>query len=255
MSLYSRFLLSGLLTFLTTSSFSDDPTPTLRAGLEPFPPLITEQKSGHSVEWLREVAEAAGYQLRVQLMPYSRAKSALMSGQVDIIGHTPHRLENDTFYTYAAELDHTVLTKLDAVSESLKDTQHNQLGSVYVGTPFGNASFISKLLELPEDRFVEGSLANIVDMMLSRRINTVVFERAAIFTEVQKHKASVYYREVQQIDAGFAVRLDNPELLTQLNDAASEIDSSAIYKDYLNRFNWPTEGFISSGEVRLPEPE
>lgn len=255
MTFPGKLLLTGLLIFLTISSYAHEPPPTLRAGLEPFPPLITEQKTGYSIDWLREVAKAAGFELKIQIMPYSRAKSALMSGQVDIIGHTPNGLETDAFYTFATELEHTVLTRLDAVSQSQEDTRQDQLGLVYVGTPFGNASFISALLELSEDRFVEGTLPNIIDMMLSRRINTVVFDRAAIFTEMQKHEGSVYYREVQQIDAGFAVRNDNPKLLAKLNDAALQVDSQAAYEDYLNQYDWPKAGFISSGVLEVLEQE
>lgn len=251
--LYNRFLLAGLLIFLTTSSYAQETTPTLQAGLEPAPPLITDQNTGYSVEWLKEVAEAAGFDLTIQIMPYSRAKSALMTGQVDIIGHTPHGLETDAFYTFASELDYSVMVSLDAVSVNEEDIQQHKLDSVYVGTPFGNASFISELLNLTEDRFVEGTLPNVVNMMLARRINTVVFERAAILSQVQKHQASVYYRQVKQISAGFAIRSDNPGLLARLNDAALQIDSQAIYEDYFEKFDWPDEGFISFGDVDVPD--
>ncbi len=246
-------MIIGLLLVVTTSSYADEARVSLRVGLEPFPPLITEQKTGYSVEWLKEVAGTAGFDMTIQVMPYSRAKSALKTGQVDIIGHTPHGLENDAFYTFASELDYSVMVSLDAVSVNEEDIQQDKLDSVYVGTPFGNASFISELLKLTEDRFVEGTLPNIVDMMLAGRINTVVFERAAIFIQVQKHQASVYYRKVKQVSAGFAIRSDNPELLARLNDAALQIDSQAIYQDYTEKFDWPDEGFISSGEVDVPD--
>ncbi|MEX0606257.1 MAG: hypothetical protein WD623_15205 [Marinobacter sp.] len=60
----------------------------------------------------------------------------------------------------------------------------------------------------------EGKTGYSIDwLLLLRRINTVVFERAAIFTQVKKHRANFYYWEVQQVNAGFAVRNSNPELL------------------------------------------
>jgi len=32
-----------------------------------------------------------------------------------------------------------------------------------------------------------------------------------------------------------------------------QVDSQAIYEDYIEKFNWPDEGFISFGDADVPD--
>ncbi|BES70441.1 hypothetical protein RE428_14590 [Marinobacter nanhaiticus D15-8W] len=219
--------------------------PVLTVGLELFPPLIEENRTGYSVEWLQAVADEAGMELRIRIMPYSRAKVALMTEQVDLIGHTPYKLETDRFYDYAAELDHRVPTKMDAFALTPGELAFEAGYMELIGTPFGNSAFIADLTDVSRDRFVEASLTRIVNMMLAGRVHTVVFERMSVVTQL-RHQARqpVYYRLVRQIDAGFAVRKDNDALLKRLNAAAERVDAKKIYKPYINLLDWPDEGKI-----------
>lgn len=217
----------------------------LTVGLELFPPLIEENRTGYSIDWLQAVAAEADMELRIRIMPYSRAKVALMTEQVDLIGHTPFGLETDQFYDYAVELDHRVPTKMDAFALTPGDLEFESGYMELIGTPFGNSAFIADLTGVSRDRFVEGSLTRIVNMMLAGRVHTVVFERMSVVTQL-RHQARqpVYYRMVKQIDAGFAVRKDNDALLRRLNAAAGRVDARKIYQPYINLLDWPDSGRI-----------
>lgn len=239
-----------ILALLVTALFTGGATlaadkPVLTVALEPFPPLIKEDRTGYSVEWLQAVAHEAGMELRIRIMPYSRAKVALMTKLVDLVGHTPYKLETDGFYDFAIELDHRVPTKLDAFALTPSELDFEAGWMELIGTPFGNSAFIADLTGVTRDRFVEGSLTRIVNMMLAGRIHTVVFERMSVVTQL-RHQATqpVYYRLVKQIDAGFAVRRDNEALLKRLNAAAERVDTKEIYKPYINLLDWPDRGMV-----------
>lgn len=71
----------------------------------------------------------------------------------------------------------------------------------------------------------------------------------------QKTGYSVEWLKKLSSAAGFAISSDNPKLLARLNDAALQIDTPSIYKDYVDQFDWPDKGFISAGKLKLPERE
>ncbi|TBW55193.1 hypothetical protein EZI54_12115 [Marinobacter halodurans] len=234
---------------------------TLRVGLEPLPPLIREDGSGQSVEWLRALAKQANMRLHVSIMPYSRAKLALMAGDVDLIGHTPFGLETERFYDYAIELDYRVPTRMDVFSPDPDDLEPEAARRILIGTPFGNSAFISELTGLDRDCFVEGSLPRVVNMMLAGRVNAVIFERMSVVSQIRKQTTKpVYYRLVKQIDAGFAVRRAETALIERLNNAARKVDSQAIYAPYINLLDGPDSGTITPGTTDasgqpLPQPD
>lgn len=219
----------------------------LRVGLEPFPPLIVDNNTGYSVDWLRALAKEAGMTLRISIVPYSRAKAGLKNGKLDVIGHTPVGMETQDFYTYAAELDHRVATKLDAFSLGEQGLDSSNFEGKSIGTPYGNAKFIAEAIDLPQSQFVEAPLPNLVHMLLAGRINTIVFERASVVSHIpEETDMTIHYRLIAQIDAGFAVRRDRPQLLKQLNEASRRVNAANIYKAYSNLLNWPDRGTVSA---------
>ncbi len=238
------FLVVMLLVFMP-GAFAKADTNVLRVGLEPFPPLIREDGSGYSIEWLEAVADRAGFKLQVSTMPYSRAKLLLSAGDLDLIAHTPHGLETGNFYEYAKELEHTVPTRMDAFSLDEPVLPKNSESTYVIGTPFGNADFLHELLPEGNFRIIEGALPNLVSMMLAGRIDAVAFERIAVVSEMRKQTDRlIHYRKVEDIDAGFAIRRDDTHLLESLNQASTELDDTSIYQDYSNQLQWPDTGIL-----------
>lgn len=238
-----RFLLFTLLVPMVVPAFAE--RPVLRAGLEPFPPLINEDKTGYSIQWLRALADEAGMTLKLRIMPYSRAKLALKAGQVDLVGHTPFGLETKQFYEYAVELEQQVTTKMDAFSPVPENLGAESLHRQRIGVPFGNAAFIAELTGVPERQFAEASLARVVQMMMAGRVEVVVFERASVFSQLRHFEAGdIHYRLVKQIDAGFAVAREDQALLEKLNAAARRIDTTGVYQSYSAILDWPDQGQV-----------
>lgn len=225
----------------------------LRVGLEPFPPLIADDGTGYSVDWLRALAREAGMTLRISIVPYSRAKAGLKNGKLDLIGHTPVGMETQDFYTYAAELNHRVATKLDAFSLGKQVLDSANFEGKSIGTPYGNAKFIAETIDLPQSQFVEAPLPNLVHMLLAGRITTIVFERASVVSHIPKETdTTIHYRLIAQIDAGFAVRRDRPQLLKQLNEASQRVDTANIYRAYSNLLGWPDRGTVPGCDTPTP---
>lgn len=219
--------------------------PTLRVGLEPFPPLIRENGSGDSVDWLRAAAKSAGYHLHVIIMPYSRAKLALSLGEVDIIGHTPFGNESPGFYAYARELSWSIETSLDAFSYDPDRLSADALSRDEIGTPFGNAEFLAGLLLLPESHFIEGRLENLSLMLKQRRLGVLIFERASVMNSLDKDGwAKIYYRQIREIPAGFAVAKGNVLLAQKLDKAMQGLDEKAYFSHYRRYLDMPKTGVV-----------
>ncbi len=83
-------------------------------GLEPFPPLITEDKKGLSVELLRAVEKISDLRFKIKIMRYDLAKFRLKKGKRHLIGHTPYKVEVKEFYEYAQELDWSINAIVDS---------------------------------------------------------------------------------------------------------------------------------------------
>lgn len=220
--------------------------PLLSVGLEPFPPLINLDATGLSVTWLRAVAEEAGYRLQIQLMPYSRARLALRMGQVDLIGHTPKGNETPEFYRVAQELDWSVATKLDVFALAAEDLTEERLSASRIGTPLGNANFVSQLTGVPMAQFVEHGLGQLVRMLQLGRIDAIIFERASVITHLQALPATpVFYRLVAEMPAGFALHNTNTQLAHALNAAAHRLSESRL----------PGEGYFEAHQAFLELPD
>lgn len=220
-------------------------SPVLRVGLEPFPPLIRENGSGESVDWLRAAAKSAGYRLHVVVMPYSRAKLALSLGEVDIIGHTPFGNESPGFYAYARELSWSIETSLDAFSPDPDRLSAEALSKDEIGTPFGNAEFLADLLQLPESHFIEGRLDNLSSMLKQRRLDVLMFERASVMSSLDKDgRVKIYYRQIREIPAGFAVAKGNVQLAQQLDKAMQGLDEKAYFSQYRRYLDMPKTGEV-----------
>ncbi len=219
--------------------------PVLRAGLEPFPPLILENGGGESVDWLKAAANSAGYRLHIIIMPYSRAKIALSQGEVDIIGHTPYGYESPDFYHYARELSWSIETSLDAFARDPERLSPEALVSDEIGTPFGNAEFLAALLDLPHAHFIEGRLDNLSSMLTERRLDILMFERASVMNSLQKDGAGpVYYRQIMTIPAGFAVARQNRLLADRLDKAMRGLNEDAYFAGFRRYLDMPETGIV-----------
>ncbi len=127
-----RLILSVIL--LSCFFFQPVSADVIKVGLEPFPPLITEDAKGHSISLLRAIEKASDLQFEITIMPYNRAKLLLKKGKLDLIGHTPHHKETSDFYSYARDIQWSIRAITDVYGMNKEELEtFTTLQSV--GTP------------------------------------------------------------------------------------------------------------------------
>ena len=74
-------------------------------GIEPFPPIFTENGQGLGADLLKKIQKNSDLNFQIRIMTYARAKKELKNDRIDAIGLIPKGLETKEFYQYALELD------------------------------------------------------------------------------------------------------------------------------------------------------
>lgn len=219
----------------------------VRVGLEPFPPLITQDEGGYSVDLLRAVEKISDLQFDIIIMTYSRARRQLRRSGLDLIGHTPYQNETKEFYQTGQELTWSIVTHLDLFTTHPRNLSPAKFKQLNLGTPFGNKEFMMELTGLPDNQFTEGFLENLLRMMQRDRIDGILFERASTMSNVRKLQLSnIHYRKVQTLPASFAVRktAEGHRLKKKLDDLFKQIDQSQIFASYFEFLRLPPTGIV-----------
>lgn len=225
----------------------------LRVSLEPFPPLVNADGSGLAIALLRRVEKASSLRFNIEIMPYSRARHLLRLGQTDVMGPVPLGLEDAAFYRDAVELAWRVPTITDLFVLDPELLASDRLSGLELGTTLGNGEFLSGLIGVSRENFVETSLENLVQMLLAGRIQGIVFERAStLSTFYQMGVDNVYFRSLGRIGAGFAVRADeHGEMLKNMLDPLlAKSANHGLFSTYNLFQRLPEKGVLSSdGEI------
>lgn len=238
-------VLTGLFFLFSLPVFSEP----IKVGLEPLPPFVNEDGSGLSIELLKKAEKHSGVSFEITIMPYSRAKSGLKNGVLDLMGHTPYKLEEKDFYTYAVEVNWSMpaFSDLYAVNkEVLEPARLKQLKRI--GVPFGNAAFFSEVLKIPKDHFHEGKIRNILKMLDRGRLDALLFERAASMSSIRQYKPknTMYYKMQMAVPVSFAVQKNEAgnDLRKRLEKAFQKVNQKRIFKDYMPFTKLPEEGVV-----------
>ncbi len=218
-------------------------------GLEPFPPLIKSTTEGYTVSMLKEIEKVSDLTFKIKIMPYSRAKINLKRKQIDLMGHTPYKQENQVFYTYAQELNWSIDSKSDLYATNKANLKPENIGKESLGVPYGNKEFHSEITGIPIEKFKEGHLENLLKMLVLGRIDAFTFERASTMSTIKKLKIpNVYYKQFPSIiiPSSLAVRNDQKgnQLKKRLDNLIQQVDQQQIFKDYFTFINLPDSGIV-----------
>lgn len=217
----------------------------VQVAMEPFPPLIVDKDSGYTIELLNAVTEKTGIVFEVQIMPYNRAKQQLKDGQVGMMAHTPKGVEEESFYTYAQELDFSISTTSDVYAKD--KSKLADISSIKIAIPRGNEDFASMILGVPKENFYPGELEGLLKMLNAGRIDAFWFERASTMSTLEKLKISgIHYTKLpaESPDAGFAFAKneDGTQLKTKIDAAIKKIDTDKLFADYYKYLELPATG-------------
>lgn len=227
--IFSVILLNG---FITTCCFAKK----ISVGFEPFPPFVTEDGNGLSVDLLRAVEKISDLKFDINIMTYARVKHELKKQRIDIAGHLPKNIENVEFYKYGKELNWSILTHTDLFSLDKKCFKYKVDESITLGTTVGNTSFLAEMMGVSQSSFIEVStLDQLVEMLIKGRVNVVVYERASVMTLLaQKKMSGVVYKTIGITPITMAVQnTEKGNLLKQkLDHLIQQIDLNEIFSSY-----------------------
>ncbi|MCP4133238.1 MAG: transporter substrate-binding domain-containing protein [bacterium] len=225
-----------------------DDSNIVKVGLEPFPPLIIDENKGYTVKMLKEIEAISDLKFNITIRPYNRSKKELERGNLDLLGHTPYKLETKEFYNYAQEIDFNIATRTDLyVTDKSK---YKNIKKLKIGIPRGNENFASQLLGIPIENFYVGELESLLKMLKSGRIDAFWFERASTMSTLKKLKiADIYYKKYpqRQIPASLAVRKDKKgmELKQKIDSLVKKVNQKKIFKDYYIYLTMPDSGKVT----------
>lgn len=239
--------------FLASNAFSQ----ILSVGLEPLPPLINYDKTGFSIDLLREIERNSDIEFKMTIMPYNRAKWNLKKGVTNMIGHTPHMQETEDFFKYAIELDWHIPAKIDIYSIDKTKLDLLDINENFkIGTPRGNEGFLSEITGIPEGRFYNGSIDNLLKMLELKRIDIFIFERSSTMTHIEKLKIkNIFYKNIDIVSAGFAVQNNKNGIIlkNKLDKIIRGIDVNKIFSEQMDFINLPDEGLVKIKKTEYAE--
>ncbi len=220
----------------------------INVAMEPFPPFVNAEGTGLTIDMLHAIEKISDLTFDIEIMTYARAKHQLKNQRIQIVGHTPKNLETDEFYLYAQELNWMIDTTSDIFTFERKFFDLSILKKGRIGTTTGNADFFAKQMKIPRDKFIQtATLRQLVDMLLKRRIDVLVFERVSVMTLFQEKKMSgVYYQSIGKVPASFAVykNSDGEKLKEKLDKLIKQLPLEAIFAGYLQHAHLPESGKV-----------
>ncbi len=222
----------------------------VNVGLEPFPPLINDNKTGYTIKLLDAIEQHSDLKFNIRIMPYNRAKRELKEGKLQLIGQTPQGRESKEFYSYAQDVKWSLETYSDIYMMTPVDPDLKKIKRIEpIGTPRGNKEFFSEMFGIPIKNFYGGTIENLLRMLAKGRIKAFIFERASTMTMIKKLKIkNVYYRFYgKDIGASFAVRKDKEgnEIKKTIDETIKKLDLKKIFKGYNNFIHMPDHGVVS----------
>ncbi|MGB1197663.1 MAG: substrate-binding periplasmic protein [Thalassotalea sp.] len=235
-------LITLLITTFNFSVFAEN----LVVAFEPFPPFISADGKGLTVDMLREIEKISDFTFDIKITTYARAKHELKNNRIDIAGHTPKNLETEEFYQYGAELDWEVSTSSDLFSLEKKHLDLTAIKLKTIGTTTGNANFFAEQLGINKSNFIEVSTLNqLVKMLIRKRIDVILFERSSVMNLLEKNNIyGVFYQSIGDIPASFAVQNNEKGLLlkAKLDELIKTVNANQIFFEYLKYSKLSPEG-------------
>jgi polar amino acid transport system substrate-binding protein len=238
-----------VLTVVSTIGEVNAQTQEIEVGLEPAPPLITEDGKGQFVDALRSIEKQLDVHFNINIVTFRRAKHDLKTGQMQLIGLTNYRSEGAEFYNFANELDWSINAAFDIYT---LDDRHLELAQLIhagvIGTPSGNEESMAEMLNIPKSRFHTTHLKNLILMLKAKRIDALIFERASTMTIIKALGISgVRYQKVHDDPGGLALRRDAnlDKLKPRLEKALIAVSKQRAFNQFYNFYNLPDTGIIT----------
>lgn len=240
-----KIILGWLLIFISTNTFAE----IVKVAVEPFPPLIVDDKSGYTIELLRKVEAISDIEFKITVVPWVRAKRMLKTGVYDMIAHSAPQAEGEDFYTYAEELN----WKKEVCSDiySMKQGNIDNFKNILVGVPRGGEDAAHELAGIPFKNIWSGDLENLFKMLEKGRIDAFWYERGSSMSTIKQLKLNgIFYKKLpeESLFAGIAVQKNEKGLALKekLDKLIEAVDHDSIFREYDTFLKMPNTGVLKN---------
>lgn len=242
-------VLAFFLALACPAGMAQTPVLEIRTGLEIAPPLITDYGGGLLVDVLRSLEAPLGVRFKIRIVPFSRAKYELQTGSLQLIGMTSFRAEGAEFYNKVNELDWSIKATVDVYTLAERNLDIAQLQRAgVIGTPFGNEEAMARMANIRKSRFHVGHLKNLIEMLKARRIDGLVFERAATMSTINKLEIEgIRYQKLADVPGSMALKRNAAldKLKPQLEAALLAASQQGQLKTFAEFHAMPDSGIVT----------
>lgn len=126
--------MKSLLTLIMLLCYLPAQAETVTAAQDPWPPFIhTDGQSGLSVELVQAALATQGYQLKMSIMPWSRALKEANNGNIDLLIATWQTAERRSFLYFSDPYAHNRITFISRADAPFEYTNLKSLDNKSVG--------------------------------------------------------------------------------------------------------------------------
>jgi len=189
------------------------------------------QLDGYSVEYIKAVAEAAGFEVVLKNIPWSGIFAALVRGEFDAIcgavSITEKRKKVVDFTAPYFEVWHVLAVRIDSDTKSLAELKGKKVGGK-LGSTSLQALHDVEGIELVS--YAEVSL--LLEALKEKQVEAIVYDAPMVHYYIEKQ-----YKDTLKITAvvdnkkkdalGIAVKKGNSEVLNLLNKGMAAVKGSA----------------------------
>lgn len=211
-------------------------------GDEDYPPYCyldeNHQPTGFDVDLIRAVAAEQGFNVEIQLMPWSEARAALDAGLVDMIAGMAYSTQRDDLYDFSIPttmVSFNLFVRSDADINSLEDAR--------------NRAIIIQDGGAMHDYLMSTGLTDTIIHVQDARDGLLLLEQgqgdAVLMNRIQGNYllSEQGYQNIRSINLeldpvrySFAVRDGNSTLLYRLNEGLAAINISGQYTAIYNQY-------------------
>lgn len=204
----------------------------------PYSYLDNGKPTGFDIELIEAIAEAMGFDVQIELLPWSEARQRLDSGEADVIAGMAHYETRDPFYDFSiptAKVYFDLFVRYNSRIHSLEDARDKailvQEGGVMQDF-LASSGLTANIIPMTnvQDALWALNLGD-YDTALLNRIQGLYFIETLNFDRIEPVGITI-----SPFDYGFAVRQGNADLLNELNAGLITIKAQGDYDEIYEKW-------------------
>jgi polar amino acid transport system substrate-binding protein len=224
-------------------------TAVYKVGIDvPYPPfsMIDEKGNaiGFDVESMQWIAEDQGFEVEFQQVAWDGIIPSLQAGNIDII-YSGMTITEERAETVAFSDPYWVVNQDVVAKEGSEVTLEDVLaGNASIGTQRGctaamwvEENLIDTGMMAEDDLKLYDNTPLAVEDLLNGRVDTVMYDDLVLKDIIEGKAATVIGFVETREEFGIAVRKEDPELLTLINDGLADLQADPYWEELQDKYN------------------